>query len=132
MTARATSLLHKFPEQYELVESILRREPGDEIILSGSEAQHQILNVIQKQQDQGQRRSKAATSSNDDIAATNVARPALREYVLRNLDDANPCQLSVRVGDETAMRKKTFVNAQGKDSLSGEGLVIALTKSCGE
>lgn len=132
-TARATSLLHKFPEQYELVESILNREPGKEIVLSDTDAQYQILGTIQKQQNQQQPPTSQLPSA--DKSAALAIRPVLREYVLRNLDDAHPCQLSIRCGDELAMLRKPENRASKKKGTGlngGGGIIIALTKTARE
>jgi hypothetical protein len=96
LTCRALSLLHKFPHQYDLVERMLRREDSDPIPLDSQDGGRQeILARIAKEQ-QG-----------------DVATPVLREYILRNTDDARPSQLCVRFG---------------QDDVEG-GLMIAMTKS---
>mgnify|MGYP005847302801 CR=1 FL=1 len=127
MIARATSLLNKFPEQYELVESILRAEAGKEIVLSGREAQRQILQAIQKQQEKGQFPSKVPATP--DTSPFFAAQPALREYVFRNLDDSHPCQLSVRFGVKAAPGKKANTAREQGKAESAEGLIVALTKT---
>jgi hypothetical protein len=127
MTARATSLLHKFPEQYVLVESILSAEAGREIVLSGREAQRQILQAIQKQQEKGRLPSKVpATPEPSPFFA---AQPALREYVFRNRDDSHPCQLSVRFGVKAAPGKKANTTREQGKAENAEGLIVALTKT---
>jgi Rab3 GTPase-activating protein catalytic subunit len=134
LTARATSLLHKFPEQYDLVGSILQHEPGYEITLSNRKAQQQILHAIQQQQQQQQTEAKKPSTASD-ANPSYVVRPALREYILRNLDDSHPCQLSVRFGDEIAMLNRSKSNnsrAGNQEHASGGGLIIALTKSLAE
>lgn len=123
LTARATSLLHKFPEQYELVESILRHEPGHEIDLSDAKGRSNILQAIHKQQQQKLSSKKSFLPKQDNDAIFSV-RPALREYLLRNLDDSRPCQLSVRFADELVMFNRSNTD-QGIDG----GMIIALTKS---
>ena len=95
LTCRALSLLHKFPHQYDLVERMLRLDDSDPIPLDSQDGRREILATIAKQQ-QG-----------------DVATPALREYILRNTDDARPSQLCVRFG---------------QDDVEG-GLMIAMTKS---
>ena len=133
LTTRATSLLHKFPGQYALVESILRHEPGHEIRLVDQKGQSQILQAIHDQQMQN--KPKEGTSTPPDSKASLGPRPALREYVLRNLDDSHPCQLSVRFADDEAILKKkaSHNNRAGGENVShGGGLLLALTKSLAE
>ncbi|CAB9500581.1 Rab3 GTPase-activating protein catalytic subunit [Seminavis robusta] len=100
MIALATSLLQKFPGQYDSVQHIMKHADGDEVELQDTNGQDSILEVIRMQQ------------------AGNVAlpNPMLREYLLRNLDDANPCQLSVRYCESSSD------NNQG-------GLMIGLTRT---
>lgn len=80
LLCRAMSLLHKFPNQYDLVQSILCRPDSDTIPLDSQVGREGILAAIAKQQ--------------NEIVAT----PMLREYMLRNTDDSNPSQLCVRFG----------------------------------
>jgi len=128
LTARATSLLHKFPGQYELIDSILRHEPGRRIPLLDETGQSQILEVIQAQQAQAQAKINKGTSQSIDVKPMLGPRPALREYVLRNLDDSHPCQLSVRFADEVVVLNNSKAN-RGELPSRGGGLLLALTKS---
>jgi len=132
VTARATSLLHKFPEQYELVDSILRHKPGHEIGFIDKEGRSQILEAIHKQQQH--RLSQKKDDSKQKAKTAMGVRPALKEYVLRNLDDSCPCQLSVRYADESVMFNNH--NRGGNDNIRTDkqqgGVVIALTKSLDE
>lgn len=124
LTARATSLLHKFPEQFDLVESIIRCSPGEEIILTDPKAQSQVLAAIQLQQGQRRSRGKSASKKSADL------QPALREYVLRNLDDSRPCQLSVRYSDESTVSSKiNNNNTKSQRMADAGGVIVALTKS---
>jgi len=100
--ARAMSILHKFPRQYDLVQNMLRRADGDPIELSSPQGRSGILHAIQNQQ------------------CTDHPVPCLREYILRNTDEDNPCQLCVRYGDEGAF--------EGIDE--DGGVMLALTKCC--
>lgn len=97
--ARATSILHKFPRQYDLVQNMLRRADGEPIAVTSSQGQSGILRAIHEQQTETH------------------PRPVLREYILRNTDEDNPCQLCVRYGDEGA-------------SDENGGVLLALTKCC--
>ena len=110
--ARAMSLLHKFPQRYDLVHHILRRADSDTIPLSHPRARMSILEAIRQQQQQQQQ--QASNKNNGGLP-----QPSMREYVLRNTDDASPCQLCVRFGEKGA-----FDDEEG-------GLMVALTKSKG-
>ena len=100
---RAMSILHKFPRQYELGQNMLRRADGEPIVLESPEGRSGILHAIHKQQ---------------DTDATHPV-PSLREYILRNTDDENPCQLCVRFGDR---------GSEGVRDQDGVAM-LALTKS---
>lgn len=113
LLARATSLLHKFPGDVDLVETIIRRADGEEVAISSTKARENLLSCIQQQQ-------TGSSSTSGKTAKT--AKPVLREYMLRNLDDSQPCQLSVRCGDDTSLKED-----------GGEGgVLVALTKSFAE
>ena len=101
--ARAMSMLHKFPRQYDLVQNILRRADSEPTVLENPSGRSGILHVIHRQQQ----------------VADNMPVPSLREYILRNTDENNPCQLCVRFGDEGAFEG---IGAEG-------GVMVALTKS---
>jgi hypothetical protein len=110
MVARATSLLKKFPSQFSLVQDLLRLTDGTTIALTDEKGRSSFLDAIHKQQKQH------STFANLE----SIPKPVLREYVLRNLDDDNPCQLSVRFGDEGAYLDR--VDNEG-------GVLLALLKS---
>lgn len=93
MIARATSLLHKFPCQYKLISDLLRFADGSTLALTDREGRTSFLDAIYDQQ---QTRNTAAVDPSKD----RLPNPILREYVFRNLDDENPCQLAVRFGNE--------------------------------
>ena len=112
MIARATSLLHKFPNQYKLVSDLLRFADGSTLALIDRVGRTSFLNLVFEQQ---QKENKLLDPSRDK-----TPNPILREYVFRNLDDENPCQLAVRFGDEVT------------DADRGEnegGVLLALSKS---
>mmetsp|Transcript_16829 Transcript_16829/g.38871 ORF Transcript_16829/g.38871 Transcript_16829/m.38871 type:complete len:1574 (+) Transcript_16829:146-4867(+) len=92
MIARATSLLHKFPNQYKIVSDLLRFADGSSLPLTNRVGRTSFLNLVFEQQ---QKENKRLDPSHEKIP-----NPILREYVFRNLDDENPCQLAVRFGDE--------------------------------
>lgn len=108
LLSRALSLLKMLPREYELVDTLLQckderfhfmKEPGQRSAFLGAIKRHQ------------------ATSSNSSPEAS----PAIREYVLRNLDPCYPCQLSARVVQDAE-------HAQSASTFNGS-LLMALTKS---
>ena len=101
--ARAMSMLHKFPRQYDLVQNMLRRADSEPTVLEHPSGRSGILHVIHRQQQ----------------VADSMPVPSLREYILRNTDENTPCQLCVRFGDEGAFEG---IGAEG-------GVMVALTKS---
>jgi Rab3 GTPase-activating protein catalytic subunit len=106
--ARAVSLLHKLPGQYDFVGRILRGHEGAPVDVPDEMDRIIVLNTIHEQQ-------KKLPSAGVDLKL----RPAIREYFLQNLDDSSTCQLSVRYSDKGA-------DAYGIDS---GGLVLAVTKT---
>eukprot|EP00751_Fragilariopsis_kerguelensis_P013129 CAMPEP_0170766810 /NCGR_PEP_ID=MMETSP0733-20121128/5361_1 /TAXON_ID=186038 /ORGANISM="Fragilariopsis kerguelensis, Strain L26-C5" /LENGTH=1589 /DNA_ID=CAMNT_0011107801 /DNA_START=132 /DNA_END=4901 /DNA_ORIENTATION=+ len=112
MIARATSLLHKFPTQYKLVSDLLRFSDGSTLALTDRDGRNNFLNLVFEQQ---QKENKLLDPSRDKLP-----NPILREYVFRNLDDDNPCQLAVRFGDEVTNLD------QGENE---GGVILALSKS---
>jgi Rab3 GTPase-activating protein catalytic subunit len=112
MVARATSLLHKFPGQYKLISDLLRFADGSALALIDRVGRSNFLNLILEEQ---RRRNKNLDPSKDMLP-----NPILREYVFRNLDDENPCQLAVRFGDEGSV-----VDEGGNEG----GVLLALMKS---
>lgn len=101
LLSRATSLLHKFPEQYDFVEQLLNYRSNSGVPLDDSKGRNAILSAIKEQQGLG--------------AA--LPRPSRRSYILRNTDKDAPCQMCVRYGEDGVF--------EGGDG----GLLIALTKS---
>ena len=115
MVSLATSLLQKFPRQYDFVQTILKESDGGTIDLPDLSGRACILDSIFRQQQQRDSRPDGVTGNASPI-------PVLREYLLRNLDDSNPCQLSVCYGDRNA----SCGGVPSKDSAS---LMVALTKT---
>ena len=116
LVARAMSLLHKFPKQYDLVHNLLKVADGSIVSLSDNEGRGSILRAIYLQQKRP-KRQMAPMTPNDMLPV-----PLLREYILRNLDDSCPCQLSVRFGDKGAYLDTDMEQEEG-------AIVLALTKS---
>ena len=112
MIARATSLLHKFPNQYKLVSDLLRFADGSTLALTDRAGRTSFLNLVFEQQ---QKENKLLDSTRDK-----TPNPMLREYVFRNLDEENPCQLAVRFGDEVT----DFDRGENEG-----GVLLALSKS---
>ena len=110
MIARAMSLLRKFPNQNDLIQALLMLADGTPVPLDDPLGRSSFLSAIHKQQ---QQHSNFATYDS-------LPKPVLREYVLRNIDDSIPCQLSVRFGDEGAYLDR--VESEG-------GVLLALSKS---
>jgi Rab3 GTPase-activating protein catalytic subunit len=104
--SRCTSLLQKFPGQFDLVEKLMIIGQAE---VNNATARASILRTISRQQ-----------RPMDPALSEEFSKPAMREYVFRNVDDANPCQLSVRLGDESVM-------FEGGDP--GGSLLLALTKT---
>jgi hypothetical protein len=77
--ARAVSLLHKFPDQYDLVHQLLSRPHENACIRVESESSRQAV--------------LKAISCEAQIAAAPLQ---VQEYVVRGTDDAAPCHLTLR------------------------------------
>ena len=101
LLSRATSLLHKFSDQYDFVERILTRRSNNSIPLESSAGRNAILGVIQEQQGHPEA----------------LPRPSRRSYILRNTDEETPCQMCIRYGEDGV-----FQDREG-------GLLIAMTKT---
>ena len=86
--SRAKSLLHKLPKQYDLVEKLLVKFDNHTVPINDESSLCEILHTITTQQQL--------------FLTTSSAKPILRQYMLRNVDDAIPCQLCVRAYDEGA------------------------------
>mmetsp|Transcript_4660 Transcript_4660/g.6184 ORF Transcript_4660/g.6184 Transcript_4660/m.6184 type:complete len:338 (+) Transcript_4660:1-1014(+) len=113
--SRATSLLHKFPGEHELVQTLLRKGNGEAMVVDSMGGRQGILNTIKKQQQQI-RKSKGNMEMDDLI------HPSVREYLLRNCDDDHPCQLNVQIGD-------TFGSEDGNtETATKGGLLLAFAK----
>lgn len=115
IVSRAASLLHKMTQQYEVVDRILRSPEGTQIKVGDYAAQETLLHTIHARQKQ--------IPVLDDV--NTKLQPAMREYILRNLDDDNPCQLSVRYNDEGI--KVCNLTADVHDGSTGIVLALAMT-----
>lgn len=80
--ARARSLLNKLPQQVRLVENIMSKPPGSQIEIGDKKVQELILTSIGKDQNVRGKSSEA--------------EPSIREYVMMNSDDQQPCHLCVK------------------------------------
>ncbi|KAL3761539.1 hypothetical protein ACHAW5_003087 [Stephanodiscus triporus] len=109
LLSRALPLLQVLPGEYDLVESLLQCKDGEFCFLKNPSQRSALLQAIKHQQ---------ICSSN----STPEAIPVMREYVLRNLDPYNPCQLSARL-------VPNLKEAQSASLFHGS-LLMALTKSC--
>lgn len=101
LLSRATSLLDKFPDQYDFIERILTHRSNNGIPLESSEGRNAILGIIQQQQGHPEA----------------LPRPSRRSYILRNTDEETPCQMCIRYGEDGV-----FQDREG-------GLLIAMTKT---
>jgi Rab3 GTPase-activating protein catalytic subunit len=106
IVSRAISLLRKLPQQYALVDTIMRHKEGTSVNVKVDAARSAFLHTARVQQ-------KRVIKGNSKL------KPAVREYMLRNTDDRAPCQLCVRTSDEGI---NVFGANQG-------GTVLALTKT---
>ena len=89
--ARAKSLLHKLPQQFSLVDKVMGQPNGAPIEVHDAETRKTVLNAIARQQlnlDTGEHSLLALES-----------QPSVREYILRNVDETEPCQLCVKYSD---------------------------------
>lgn len=112
--SRAASLLTKFDGDVELVQKLLESPEGKGIEVNNHSTRSQILNEIMSQE----LRNHGKASIEKDM---NLPSPSVREYILRNVDKNNPCQLTACIGG-------TFGLEDGDRSNTKGGLVIALKK----
>jgi hypothetical protein len=108
--SRAKTLLHKLPKQYDLIGNILAKSEASTLPISDESTLSEILNTIAIQQ-------QGLVTTSSEIKA----QPALRQYILRNVNDALPWQLSVQTTDEGS-------NVLGPNECSG-CTVIAMTRT---
>ena len=87
---RAASLLTKFSRDSVIVEEILGNTESQYLEIESYESRMGILNAINLQQD---RNSGKKNSNLNDFPYASV-----RENILRNRNDSNPCQLTVCIG----------------------------------
>lgn len=108
LLSRALSLLQRFPGEYDLVDMLLRcRNDGRFVFMKRLRERSAFLEALRRHQ-----RSRTGP---------NGFTPAMREYVLRNTDDSNPCQLCARLVPDLDEAQPT--------SLFHGSLLLALTKS---
>ena len=129
LMARAISLLHKFPGQYALVQSVLCHEPGCEISLTDQKERSQILQVVYEQQLES-RPTGSAPPTQPEMKTCINALPTLREYLFRNLDDVTPCQLSVRYAAKAVVVNEPTGEEQVPHSEGG--LLLSVTECVAE
>uniref|UniRef100_A0A7S3Q2Y0 Rab3 GTPase-activating protein catalytic subunit n=1 Tax=Chaetoceros debilis TaxID=122233 RepID=A0A7S3Q2Y0_9STRA len=113
LIARATSLLTKLNGDVELVQTILEAPEGRNLEAQSSDSRSGILKEIHKQQ---QRNSEDVDSGMNDLPF-----PSVREYILRNSNVKNPCQLTACMGG-------TFGLEDGGTNSTRGGLVLAIKK----
>jgi Rab3 GTPase-activating protein catalytic subunit len=108
LLSRALPLLRVLPGEYDLVDSLLQCKEGGYRFLKDPSQRSALLQAIKDHQ----------TSTSD---STHEAIPVMREYILRNLDPSNPCQLGARLVPNLKEAQST--------SLFHGSLLMALTKS---
>ena len=114
--SRAASLLTKFDGDVELVQNLMESTEGKSIEVNKHRSRAHILSEIMSQE----LRNNGKGCIEKDI---NQPSPSLREYILRNVDENNPCQLSACIGGTFGLE-----DVGGSSSTKG-GLVMALKKS---
>jgi len=118
LLSRAQSLLLIFPEEYDLVDSILQgcsKDDSQFIFLERPQERSAFLGSVKRYQ--AMMNPGIASSSLDASSAS----PAMREYVLHNVESSSPCQLSARLVPNMD---------EASDTLIPRGsLLLALTKS---
>lgn len=107
LLSRALTLLEALPGEYELIDLLLQCKDGQYRFLNDPRQRSALLQAIKRNQVFG------CTSTPDAI-------PAVREYVLQNLDPSNPCQLSARLVPNLN---------DGQSALIHESLLLAITRS---
>jgi len=113
LLSRALSLLRKFPGEYELVDTLLRCR--NNVLLERTDERSAFLEAFRCHE------SDRANDFNCPPPPEVTAIPAMKEYVLRNVDSSNPCQLSARLVPD-------LEEAQSASLFHGS-LLLALTKS---
>ena len=111
LLSRALALIHKFPCEYGLVDSLLQCREGDCVFLKHPNERSAFLRAIKRYQ---------LIDSDSFPNASHLPEATMREYVIRNFDAANPCQLSVRLvaGSEGGQSASSFYGS----------LLLALSK----
>ena len=108
VVSRATSLLCKLPQQYELVDKIMSQPNGAPIEIADRKVRNTILSAV----------SDGVLSARE-LKRGAAPAPSVREYTLMNDNDMLPCQLTVRYYDDGA-------KSGDKDCTD---LIVALTTS---
>lgn len=84
----ALALLHKFPGEYGLVDDLLQCREGGSVFVNNPNERSVILSVIKRHQ---------IDDWLSPSESSHLPEAAMREYVIRNSDSTNPCQLSARL-----------------------------------
>lgn len=112
LIARSLSLNSKFSEHVDLVETLMVSKEGDCIPFDSPDVNKDFLRQIRRQQD-----ILSHTKNN-----RNAPVPLRREYLLRNTDEATPCQLAVLYGDDVLKKRHKTAG----------GIVLAIAKTSKE
>jgi Rab3 GTPase-activating protein catalytic subunit len=123
--ARAASLVHKLKNEKNLIESILRNVEGLPIQVPCQSTQKALLDTIYTRQKEIPAMDQ---ESKPNKSSTWTLKPAIREYMLRNMDNNMPCQLSVRYSDE-GIKVSNLSGQHGSDSTRPfeNGILLALS-----
>ena len=112
--SRATSLLQKFPDQYDLVHHLLCREDGEGVHLtSNSErGKNDVFQSIQRgmlgllHETSEARTPASSCEPTEEPSEMSLPCPFAREFILRNLDESQPCQLLAQVRALSVIEEK--------------------------
>jgi len=103
--SRATSLLQKFPGQYDLVHHLLCRKDGEDVRLTGNSEFHQnaVFQSIQQgilgllREPSVSKIPMSSCEQDDGTSDVDLPLPFAREYVLHNSDESRPSQLLAQI-----------------------------------
>ena len=125
LLARAASLLHKFPGDFELVQKILRKRDGEEVPIQSFNGRVGVLKTVWKHQ-------RPRTLKDNKVWANSVItkginyypEPTVQEYSLRNNCDENPFQLCAM------MRENSASYSTHKKGYNKDGSILLAMKRC--
>jgi len=118
-------LLHKFSGDFELVQNILRKRDGEELPIQSFHGRLGVLKTIWKHQ-------KPRSSKDDKIWKSSIPSkgigyypdPMVEEYILRNVREDCPFQLSA------VMRENITNFSKPRKGYSKDGSILIAMKKC--